>query len=96
MWYPLGLFGSSSVEAATVTTVGTTSDDVEKGPGTSNVSLESPGARMEGNDVTTLIAARMGINQKDVTSKLVSLHQKKELGRRGSGWRGRRWTGRGR
>jgi hypothetical protein len=77
MWYPLGLFGSSSVEAATVTTVGTTSD----------VSLESPGARMEGNDVTTLIAARMGIDPKDVTSKLVSLHQKKELGRRGSGWR---------
>jgi hypothetical protein len=84
MWYPLGLFGSCSVEAATVS-VGATGDDVDRGAGNSNDLLESPpstpsaGARMEGNDVTTLIAARMGIDPKDVTSRLVSLHQKKEL-----------------
>jgi hypothetical protein len=77
MWFQLGLFGSRVVEAVSV---GATSED--KGAGTLVDSLESPspaGARMEGNDVTALIAARMGIDPSDVTAKLVSLHQKNEL-----------------
>jgi hypothetical protein len=35
--------------------------------------------RMEGNDATALIAARMGIDPTEVGSRLVSLHQKGEL-----------------
>jgi hypothetical protein len=35
--------------------------------------------RMEGNDATALIEARMGIDQTEVGSRLVSLHQKGEL-----------------
>jgi hypothetical protein len=80
MWYQLGLFGSRVVEAVSVgsedkgavaSTVTVTSNVV--------VPVESQSARMEGNDVTALIAARMGIDPSEVTAKLVSLHHKKEL-----------------
>jgi hypothetical protein len=74
MWYQLGLFGSRVVEAVGV---GATSED--KGAGTPIDSLKSPGARMEGNNVTALIAARMGMDPSEVTAKLVLLHQKKEF-----------------
>jgi hypothetical protein len=40
---------------------------------------ETTRTRMEGNDANALIASRMGIEPGDVTARLVTLHQKKEL-----------------
>jgi hypothetical protein len=64
MWNPLSLLGSSIFVEASV-------DEVEP--------LEPLVTRMEGNNATALIAARMGNDQNEVGSRLVSLHQKGEL-----------------
>jgi hypothetical protein len=49
---------------------------------------------MEGNEASALIASRMGIEQKDVESRLVALHQKGKLDGTANGQTDRRPTDR--
>jgi hypothetical protein len=78
MWNQLGLFGSQVVEAVFV------SED-KSGTHQATGSAEEPEedasceVRMEGSDIKTLIAKRMGISKGEVDTRLISLHQKGEL-----------------
>jgi hypothetical protein len=87
MWNQLGVLGSRVVEAVFVSedqaTVGAVSEDQATGS-TEDISEGrgvggTVGAVMEGSDVKTLIAKRMGIPKGEVNTRLISLHQKGEL-----------------
>jgi hypothetical protein len=78
MWNQLGVFGSRVVEAISVTAVETT-PTVEAT--VSSVELLTPAeqTRMEGQDATSLIASRLGVEPGEVAAGLVALHQSGEL-----------------
>jgi hypothetical protein len=72
MWGQLGVLGSRVVEAVFV------SKDAEKSKGR-GVGTVTVVAVMEGNDVKTLIAKRLGISKDQVDARLIALHNKGEL-----------------
>jgi hypothetical protein len=87
MWNQLGVFGSRVVEAVFVSedksqATEEPEEDSARSEGSGvegTVGAEELEVRMEGSDVKTLIAKRMGIPKGEVDTRLISLHQKAEL-----------------
>jgi hypothetical protein len=82
MWNQLGIFGSKVVEAIGVTTVEIQPTVEATATPAATVEATSTPAehnRMEGQDATSLIASRMGVEPGDVAAGLVKLHQSGEL-----------------
>jgi hypothetical protein len=72
MWNQLGIFGSRVVEAISVM-------PVEIKPTVEATATPAEHTRMEGQDATSLIASRLGVEPGEVAAGLVALHQSGEL-----------------